>query len=67
MEEYVATAGDVLGGRNRWDAFPDATLTRTAYISEPRVKSHIRSILGKLPLASRVRIVAHAYENGLVR
>jgi len=40
---------------------------RTAFISEATVKSHVRSILAKLRLASRVQLVAFAYENGLVR
>lgn len=40
---------------------------RTAFISEATVKSHIRSILAKLDLNSRVQLVAFAYENGLVR
>jgi DNA-binding CsgD family transcriptional regulator len=39
----------------------------TAFISEATVKSHIRSILAKLALTSRVQLVAFAYENGLVR
>ncbi|MEN2742116.1 response regulator transcription factor [Microbacterium sp. X-17] len=39
----------------------------TAFISEATVKSHIRSILAKLALSSRVQLVAFAYENGLVR
>jgi DNA-binding NarL/FixJ family response regulator len=45
----------------------NANIAQTAYISEATVKSHIRSILGKLSLTSRVQIVAHAYENGLLR
>lgn len=39
----------------------------TAFISEATVKTHIRSILAKLALTSRVQLVSFAYENGLVR
>ena len=45
----------------------NADIAQTAYISEATVKSHLRSILAKLSLTSRVQIVAHAYENGLLR
>lgn len=45
----------------------NAEIAQTAYIGETTVKSHIRSILAKLTLNSRVQIVAHAYENGLLR
>ena len=45
----------------------NADIAQTAYISAATVKSHIRSILAKLSLTSRVQIVAHAYENGLLR
>jgi len=45
----------------------NAEIAQTAYIGETTVKSHIRSILAKLSLTSRVQIVAHAYENGLLR
>jgi DNA-binding NarL/FixJ family response regulator len=45
----------------------NADIAQTAYISEATVKSHIRSILAKLSLGSRVQLVAHAYENGLLR
>ncbi|MFJ8896197.1 response regulator [Leifsonia sp. NPDC102414] len=45
----------------------NAEVGQTAYISEATVKSHMRSILAKLALTSRVQLVAFAYENGLVR
>ncbi|MGO4592923.1 response regulator [Leifsonia sp. 2TAF2] len=45
----------------------NAEIGRTAFISEATVKTHIRSILAKLGLSSRVQLVAFAYENGLVR
>jgi DNA-binding NarL/FixJ family response regulator len=45
----------------------NSDIAQTAYISEATVKSHIRSILAKLSLGSRVQLVAHAYENGLLR
>ncbi|CAM5283248.1 response regulator [Leifsonia shinshuensis] len=45
----------------------NAEIGRTAFISEATVKSHIRSILAKLGITSRVQLVAFAYENGLVR
>lgn len=45
----------------------NAEIGRTAFISEATVKTHIRSILAKLDLATRVQLVAFAYENGLVR
>jgi len=44
----------------------NAEIAQAAYISESTAKSHIRSILAKLALTSRVHIVAHAYENGLL-
>ncbi|RNE66797.1 response regulator [Cryobacterium tepidiphilum] len=45
----------------------NADIAQTAYIGETTVKRHIRSILAKLSLTSRVQIVAHAYEHGLLR
>ncbi|RDV43752.1 DNA-binding response regulator [Leifsonia sp. ku-ls] len=45
----------------------NAEIGRTAFISEATVKTHIRSILAKLGLSTRVQLVAFAYENGLVR
>jgi DNA-binding NarL/FixJ family response regulator len=37
-----------------------------AFISEATAKTHIRSILGKLGLQSRIQVVIFAYENGLL-
>jgi len=45
----------------------NAEAGQVAFISETTVKSHMRSILQKLGLTSRVQLVAFAYENGLVR
>ena len=45
----------------------NADIATTAFISETTVKSHISSILTKLGMTSRVQLVAHAYENGLIR
>jgi len=71
--ERVAEAIEVLSVRER-EVFllaarglSNAEIAQTAFIGETTVKSHIRSILAKLSLTSRVQIVAHAYENGLLR
>jgi len=71
--ERGAAAIEVLSVREK-DVFllaarglSNAEIAQTAYIGETTVKSHIRSILAKLSLTSRVQIVAHAYENGLLR
>ena len=45
----------------------NAEAGQAAFISEATVKSHMRSILQKLGLTSRVQLVAFAHENGLVR
>ena len=45
----------------------NADIATAAFISETTVKSHISSILTKLGMTSRVQLVAHAYENGLIR
>ncbi|NNC10619.1 response regulator transcription factor [Planctomonas sp. JC2975] len=42
-------------------------MASATYLSEATVKSHVRSILQKLDLRSRVQVVVYAYENGLVR
>ncbi|MDF2443186.1 MAG: hypothetical protein JWR01_1389, partial [Subtercola sp.] len=42
-------------------------IAASAFISETTAKTHIRSILSKLDLQSRVQIVVFAYENGLLR
>lgn len=69
----VAEAIEVLSAREK-EVFllaarglSNAEIAQTAFIGETTVKSHIRSILAKLSLNSRVQIVAHAYENGLLR
>ncbi|MBH0024974.1 response regulator transcription factor [Salinibacterium sp. SWN248] len=73
QRERVAEAIDVLSVREK-EVFllaarglSNAEIAQTAYIGETTVKSHIRSILAKLSLTSRVQIVAHAYANGLLR
>ena len=45
----------------------NSEIGKTAFISEATVKTHVRSILAKLGLTSRVQLVAFAYDNGLVR
>jgi len=45
----------------------NAEIGQAAFIAEATVKTHIRSILAKRSLSSRVQLVAFAYENGLVR
>jgi DNA-binding NarL/FixJ family response regulator len=45
----------------------NADIAGAAFIGETTVKSHISSILSKLGMTSRVQLVAHAYENGLIR
>lgn len=43
----------------------NAEISALAFLSEATVKSHIRAILQKLSLRSRVQVVIFAYENGL--
>jgi len=44
----------------------NAEIAALAFISETTVKSHVSAILAKLELASRLQIVAHAWEHGLL-
>ncbi|MBO0982954.1 response regulator transcription factor [Rathayibacter sp. SD072] len=44
----------------------NAAIASASFISEATVKTHVRSVLVKLGLRSRVQIVVHAYENRLV-
>jgi DNA-binding NarL/FixJ family response regulator len=41
-------------------------IAAAAFVSEATAKTHIRAILSKLVLQSRVQVVIFAYENGLV-
>lgn len=41
-------------------------IAEAAFLSEATVKSHVGAILSKLALRSRVQVVIHAYEHGLV-
>jgi DNA-binding NarL/FixJ family response regulator len=41
-------------------------LAAAAFVSETTAKTHIRNILTKLGLQSRVQVVVYAYENGLL-
>ena len=47
------------GGSNR-------DIATTLFLTEATVKSHVRSLLTKLGMASRVQLVVAAYESGLV-
>ncbi|WGD38166.1 response regulator transcription factor [Lysinibacter sp. HNR] len=45
----------------------NGAIATTAFISETTVKTHVGNVLSKLKLTSRAQIIAHAYDNGLVR
>lgn len=44
----------------------NAEIADATYLSEATVKTHVRAILNKLDLRSRVQVVVFAYENNLV-
>lgn len=44
----------------------NSEIAAAAYVSEATAKTHLRSILSKLELQSRVQVVIFAYENGLL-
>jgi DNA-binding CsgD family transcriptional regulator len=49
------------------DGKSNAEIASALFLSETTVKSHLRSILGKLGLKSRTEIAAHAWKTGLVQ
>ncbi|MFF1876598.1 response regulator [Leifsonia sp. NPDC058230] len=48
------------------DGQTNSQIAAGAHLSEATVKSHVRSVLNKLNLRSRVHIVIYVYENGLI-
>ncbi|WP_411698511.1 response regulator [Conyzicola sp.] len=45
----------------------NAEVASAAFVTEATAKTHLRSILSKLALQSRIQIVIFAYENGLLK
>ena len=48
------------------DGCTNSQIATRAHLSEATVKTHVRSVLSKLDLRSRVHIVIYVYENGLI-
>ena len=48
------------------DGQTNAQIASGTHLSEATVKSHVRAVLSKLDLRSRVHIVIYVYENGLI-
>ena len=48
------------------DGCTNSQIATRAHLSEATVKTHVRAVLNKLNLRSRVHIVIYVYENGLV-
>lgn len=44
----------------------NAEMAQSLFVSETTVKTHLRSVLDKLKLGSRLQLVAFAYENKLL-
>ena len=44
----------------------NAEISSAVFLSEATVKSHVRAILQKLNLRSRIQVIVFAYENGLI-
>ncbi|WP_345761279.1 response regulator transcription factor [Diaminobutyricibacter sp. McL0608] len=48
------------------DGCTNSQIATRAHLSEATVKTHVRAVLSKLDLRSRVHIVIYVYENGLI-